>query len=38
MRTYTYKYRCPYCGKPYAKKTLWIRHIKGCQTKEVNPS
>lgn len=26
-RQYVWKYRCPVCGKRYAKKTLWVRHI-----------
>jgi len=29
-RQYDWRFKCPYCGKPYAKKTLWVRHIKGC--------
>ncbi len=30
MRTYVWRYKCPRCGRPYAKKVLWMRHIKGC--------
>lgn len=26
-RTYVWRFKCPFCGKPYAKKTLWTRHI-----------
>lgn len=28
-RQYTWRYRCPICGKRYAKKTYWVRHIAG---------
>ena len=26
-RVYVWRYRCPMCGKPYAKKVYWTRHI-----------
>jgi hypothetical protein len=29
-RQYIYKYKCPYCRKPYAKQTSWIKHIRVC--------
>jgi len=32
-REYSYRYRCPYCRKLYAKKALWVKHI-GTHTKE----
>ena len=36
MRVYVWKYKCPYCRKPYAKQALWVRHIKGCKQNPAN--
>ncbi len=33
-RQYTYRYKCPICAKPYAKKAMWVRHIAACEAKE----
>jgi hypothetical protein len=29
-RQYDWRYKCPYCRKPYAKQTLWIKYIRKC--------
>jgi hypothetical protein len=29
-RHYVARFRCPTCQKRYAKRTLWVKHIKGC--------
>jgi len=29
-RQYTWRWRCPKCGRPYAKRTLWATHAKTC--------
>jgi hypothetical protein len=28
-RHYVYRFRCPFCRKPYAKRTAWMAHMKG---------
>ena len=27
-RQYTWRFRCPICGKRYAKKTYWVRRTR----------
>lgn len=29
-RVYVWRLRCPRCGRPYAKRTLWVRHVRSC--------
>lgn len=33
-RQYVWRFKCPVCGKAYAKKTLWVRHIATHQPKK----
>lgn len=29
-RHYVIRFKCPKCSKPYAKRTLWAKHIRSC--------
>jgi len=37
-RQYIWRYKCPVCGKPYAKKTLWVAHIRKHAENKKSPA